>query len=550
MRTRNSFVNFLANTGSYTINLILSFVTRTIFIHVFSAAYLGINGVFTNILSVLSLSELGIGVAMNYFLYTPIASEDKKTIRQFMNLYRVMYTVVGGFVGVAGLCLVPFLDFFLKDQPDIPGITFIYILYLANTVVSYMWGYKRAIIDGHQKSYIGTFYNTIFTTTQFILQIIVLLVFKNFILYLVIQIACSIATNFVVARKANKMYPYITEDRKDFPSKEVRKKVFKNVGAMSIHKLGDVVVNNTDNLIMSTAVGVTIVGMLSNYQMIQASIITALNGLFGAFTASIGNLTVEEDDESVFRVYKTLQFLCFWLYSFCSVGFMVVFTPFMEAWAAIAGKPSTELVIPMTMLLVFTANFYMGGMRRVILTFRDAMGLYWYDRYKPIFEVIINLVVSIVLVLKIGAIGVMIGTLVSTMTTCFWVEPLVTYKYGFHRKVRHYFGLFTKYTLTTIVVGGITYYLCHFIDMGGILEVVLKVLACTVIYNGIILLLYGRTEEFKILWFETTKLLKNWYNRRFKKNADEAVEGQAEDANPDVVEKIDDTEDKTTEDKE
>jgi len=229
---------------------------------------------------------------------------------------------------------------------------------------------------------------------------------------------------------------------------------------------------------------------------------------------------------------------------------MVVFTPFMEAWAAIAGKPSTELVIPMTMLLVFTANFYMGGMRRVILTFRDAMGLYWYDRYKPIFEVIINLVVSIVLVLKIGAIGVMIGTLVSTMTTCFWVEPLVTYKYGFHRKVRHYFGLFTKYTLTTIVVGGLTYYLCHFIDMGGILEVVLKIIACTVIYNGIVLLLYGRTEEFKILWFETTKLLKNWYNRRFKKNADEAVEGQAEDANPDAVEKIDDTEDKTTEDKE
>lgn len=529
MRTKNSFVNFLANTGSYTINLILSFVTRTIFIHVFSAAYLGINGVFTNILSVLSLSELGIGVAMNYFLYAPIASDDHKTIRQFMNLYRIMYTVVGGFVGIAGLCLIPFLDFFLKDQPDIQGITFIYIMYLTNTVVSYMWGYKRAIIDGHQKSYIGTFINTIFTTTQFVLQIIVLLVFENFILYLAIQIACSIATNFVVARKANKMYPYLKEDRKELPSKETRKEVFKNVGAMSLHKLGDVVVNNTDNLIMSTAVGVTIVGMLSNYQMIQASIITALNGLFGAFTASIGNLTVEEDDESVFRVYKTLQFLCFWLYSFCSVGFMVVFTPFMETWASIAGKPAEELVIPMAMLLVFTANFYMGGMRRVILTFRDAMGLYWYDRYKPIFEVIINLIVSIVLVIYIGAIGVMIGTLVSTMTTCFWVEPLVTYKYGFHRKVRHYFGLFTKYTLTTIIVGGFTYWVCHFINMGGILEVVLKILACTALYNGIILLLYGRTMEFKILWDETMKILKGWYERKFKKKTDEVEENSGEE---------------------
>ncbi len=538
MRTRNSFINFLANTGSYTINLILSFITRTIFIHVFSAAYLGINGVFTNILSVLSLSELGIGVAMNYFLYEPIACEDETRIRQFMNLYRIMYTVVGGFVGIAGLCLIPFLDFFLKDQPDIEGITFIYILYLANTVVSYMWGYKRAIIDGHQKSYIGTFYNTIFTTTQFILQIIVLLAFENFILYLVIQIGCSILTNFVVANKANKMYPYLKENRKELPSKETRKEVFKNVGAMSLHKLGDVVVNNTDNLIMSTAVGVTIVGMLSNYQMIQASIITALNGLFGAFTASIGNLTVEEDDESIFRVYKTLQFLCFWLYSFCSVGFMVVFTPFMETWASIAGKPAEELVIPMAMLLVFTANFYMGGMRRVILTFRDAMGLYWYDRYKPIAEVIINLVVSIVLVIQIGAIGVMIGTLVSTMTTCFWIEPLVTYKYGFHRKVRHYFGLFTKYTLTTIVVGGLTYFVCHFISMGGILEVVLKIIACTVVYNGIILLLFGRTEEFKILWGETMKLIRGFIERNFKKKKEDNPEGDTEGAEDDSSQNV------------
>ena len=207
---------------------------------------------------------------------------------------------------------------------------------------------------------------------------------------------------------------------------------------------------------------------------------------------------------------------------------MVVFTPFMETWASIAGKPAEELVIPMAMLLVFTANFYMGGMRRVILTFRDAMGLYWYDRYKPIAEVIINLVVSIVLVIQIGAIGVMIGTLVSTMTTCFWIEPLVTYKYGFHRKVRHYFGLFTKYTLTTIVVGGLTYFVCHFISMGGILEVVLKIIACTVVYNGIILLLFGRTEEFKILWGETMKLIRGFIERNFKKKKEDNPEGDTE----------------------
>lgn len=504
----------MANSGSYMINLLLSFVTRTIFIHVLSLDYLGINGVFGNILSVLSLSELGIGTAMSFYLYRPIAEGDEKEIRELMNLYRVLYTVVGGFVGIAGLCLVPFLDVFMKDQPDLPGITLIYLMYLANTVVSYLWGYKRAIIDGHQKSYIGTIYNTIFTTTQFLCQIVVLLVFHDFILYLSIQIVCSILTNLLVARKANKMYPYLTTDRKSLPDKEVRKGIFKNVGAMSIHKLGDVVVNNTDNLIMSSFVGVSIVGILSNYQMIQASIVTALNGIFGAFTASIANLSVEGDEESVFRVFKTLEFLCFWLYSFCSVAFMVLFLPFMRFWATSVGREAKALEISTGMLLVFVANFYMGGMRRVILTFRDAMGLYWYDRYKPIFEVIVNLVASIILVLQFGTIGVMLGTLISTMTTCFWVEPLVTYKYGFHRNVGHYFKIFTLYTVTTIGVGWFTYRVCDFIRVGGLLEIFLKLLVCVVLYNGILLLLYGRSMEFKILWEEFWKIVRGWLDRR------------------------------------
>ena len=504
----------MANSGSYMINLLLSFVTRTIFIHVLSLDYLGINGVFGNILSVLSLSELGIGTAMSFYLYRPIAEGDEKGIRELMNLYRVLYTVVGGFVGIAGLCLVPFLDVFMKDQPDLPGITLIYLMYLANTVVSYLWGYKRAIIDGHQKSYIGTIYNTIFTTTQFLCQIVVLLVFHDFILYLSIQIVCSILTNLLVARKANKMYPYLTTDRKSLPDKEVRKGIFKNVGAMSIHKLGDVVVNNTDNLIMSSFVGVSIVGILSNYQMIQASIVTALNGIFGAFTASIGNLSVEGDEESVFRVFKTLEFLCFWLYSFCSVAFMVLFPPFMRFWATSVGREAKALEISTGMLLVFVVNFYMGGMRRVILTFRDAMGLYWYDRYKPIFEVIVNLVASIILVLQFGTIGVMLGTLISTMTTCFWVEPLVTYKYGFRRNVGHYFKIFTLYTVTTIGVGWFTYRVCDFIRVGGLLEIFLKLLVCVVLYNGILLLLYGRSMEFKILWEEFWKIVRGWLDRR------------------------------------
>ena len=513
MRTKNSFYNFLANSGSHVINLILSFVVRTIFVYVLSQEYLGVNGLFGNILTVLSLAELGIGGAMTFHLYKPIAEGDEKAIRELMNLYKVLYTIVASVVGVLGLAIVPFLDVFIKGETSIGMrmLTIIYLLYLANTICSYLWGYKRAIIDGHQKSYIGTIYNTIFTMIQFTLQIIVLLVFKNFLLYLIIQIACSIGTNIVVARKADKMYPYLKEDKKSLPSKMERKKIGKSVGAMSLHKLGDVVVNNTDNLLMSAFVGLVSAGIYSNYQMIQATVNTALNGVFGAFTASIGNLGVKENPDKVYKVYQSLLFLGFWLYGFSSAAFLVLFNPFLEAWTAGADG---VFVFPMSVVLIYVINFYIAGMRKVTITFRDAMGLYWYDRYKPIAEVIVNLVFSLILVIKIGLIGILIGTLISTMTTCFWIEPLVTYKYGFKEKVSKYFGMFTLYTVVASVVTAFTYwlcdYLCGLLNVNSWLEVILRALVVSVVYNVIILVLFFRTKEFRYIYEKGMSLYRNF----------------------------------------
>lgn len=508
MRTKNSFINFMANTGSYIINLILSFVTRTIFINVLSAEYLGVNGLFGNILSVLSLAELGIGTAMLFHLYKPIAEENEEEILKLMNLYRILYLVVAGVVTIMGLALVPFLDVFIKDQPDIDGLTYIYLLYLASTVCSYLWGYKRAIIDGHQKAYVGTFINTVFTTIQFVVQIIVLIVFKSFIVYLVVQITCAILTNIVVAHKADKMYPYLKKDKKSLPEKKQVKSIFKNMGAMSIHKLGDVVLNNTDNLVMSSFVGLVSVGIYSNYLMISASINTALMGVLGSTTASIGNLNASEDKESLFRVFNILELLCFWIYSYVCVGMMIVFNPFMEAWAG------EDYVFSIAIVFLFVLNFYISGMRKVVLIFRDAMGLYWYDRYKPIFEVVINLVVSIVLAQYIGIAGVFLGTFVSVMSTCFWIEPLVVYRHGFKKGVSHYFLLFLKYTIIMFAAGGLSYWVCSYMDMGGFLEVVLKSVVCTLLYNGVLILLFFRTDEFKELWKAAMKVYNGWKEKK------------------------------------
>ncbi len=514
MRTRNSFLNFLASEGSHLINMILSFIARTVFIYTLETQYLGVNGLFSNILTVLSLSELGIGGAIIFHMYQPIADNDIPAQQRLMNLYRRMYMAVGAVIFVAGLILIPFLPYLIKEDASagIDHLVFIYLIYLVNTASSYLFSYKRSAIFAHQKNYIGTIIDTIFTMIQFTLQIVVLLVFKNFIVYLLVQFFCNVATNIVVAWQADRMYPFLKEDKKSLPPPEERKGIYKNIGAMFLHKLGDVVVNNTDNMIMSAFVGIIATGIYSNYTALQASVCTALNGLFGAFTASIGDLNTTKDRESLFRVYRILLFLGFWMYGYAAVTFLVLYNPFIEVWTR-----RTDLTFDMGVVLIICINLYIAGVRKVTINFRDAMGLYWYDRYKPLFESIINLVASLILVRYIGVAGIFVGTFISSMSTCFWVEPLVTYKYGFERPVSHYFKTFALYAVTVGVLGAATYFLCDKITVGGFGGVVLKLLVCTGFYNAVILLLYGRTEECKELFKQAIGIVKQTLHREKRK---------------------------------
>ncbi len=501
MRTKNSFLNFLANTGSHLLNVLLSFLCRTVFIHTLSQEYLGVNGLFGNILTVLNLAELGVGSAIIFYIYKPIAEEDVEGQIQLMNLYKILYRCIAGFIAVAGVALVPFLDYLIKDQPDIQGLTVIYFLYLFNTVSSYLFSYKRSIIDAHQQQYVGTIITTAFMTIQFLVQMLILVLTRNFIAYLLIQIICNVLTNICIAIQADRMYPFLKKNKRELPSRATRRNIAKNVGAMFIHKLGSVVVNDTDNLIMSAFVGLTSVAKYSNYQMIQYSINVALNGVFGAFTASIGNLGAIKERKKLFEVYNTLQFLGFWLYGFSTVAFIVMYNPFIEVWA---GK---KYLFPMHIVLLICICFYVSGSRVVTLTFRDAMGLYWYDRYKPIFEIIIDMGVTLFLVNKIGLAGIFLGTLISTLSTSWWVEPYVTYKHGFEQPVRLFFRDYIQYAATVILVGGVTYWVCDHFSMGGVPEIILKGAACVIVYNGIVFLMYFKTKRFKALWSRLVMLV-------------------------------------------
>ena len=513
----------MASTGSHFINVILSFVVRTIFIYTLSAEYLGVNGLFGNVLTVLSFAELGIGTAMIYKLYEPVANSDRDMIRRLMNLYRRLYMGVAVAVAIFGLLLVPALPYLIRDYDLYSGmenLTVIYLLFLFDAVSSYFFSYKRSIIYANQKAYITTAIDAVVMIAQFIIQMVVLLVFKKFIPFLLIQVSASIIKNVICAWAADREYPFLAEDKKSLPDDEVRGDIRKNIGAMSLHRLGDIIVNNTDNLIMSAFVGLASVGVYSNYIMIQSTVNTALNGFYSAFTAGIGDLSVDEkagravpgertavDEDKgsrLFSVYRTLLFLSFWIYGFCSCAFLVMYNPFIKAWAG------EGYLFDMKIVLLIVVVFYLNGMRKVTLSFRDAMGLFWYDRYKPIFEIIINLVASLILVQKLGVAGIFLGTVISVLTTCFWIEPLVTFKYGFGMKTGKYFLLYAFYTAIAVLDTTLTMYVCSLVTVTGWAGVFIKAVLCVLVYNVVVALLFLKSPQMK----DVTKRLKTMKDSR------------------------------------
>lgn len=494
MRTENSIKNMGVGLGGQLISSIMSFASRSVFIYTLSSEYLGISGLFSNILMMLSLAELGIGNAIIYSMYKPIADGNEIFLTQLLSFFGKVYRIIGIIVGSVGLLLTPFLGFFIKDMPDIPYFRVIYILYLLNTVVSYFYSYKCAVLDANQKQYIGNIYRYKYMIFRDIVQMAVLTITHNYMLYLIIQVGCSVYTNWKISKKAEELYPW-TRNVKAAKglNKETKKEIRKNVFAMFNHNVGSVVVNGTDNILISKFAGLLDVGIYSNYSLIINGIVAIVSKVTESVAASIGNLGVLENENKVFLVYRNMNFVNFWIYSFCSICFWVEFQPFITMWLG------TDFLLTESVLLLICLNFYISGMRRVNITFRDSMGLFWHDRYKPLAEATINLVSSIYLGKRLGIAGVFIGTFLSNMLTGFWVEPYILYKHKFHRTLTGYMLHYFIYTSCMIIAGSVVTFICLQTQMSGWTGIVLRFIYCLIVINVIYLIFFWKTREFVYL---------------------------------------------------
>lgn len=500
-RTKNSLLNIMASIGGQLLTNVLRWICRMVFIYTLGKEYLGISSLYANILTILSLSELGLGSAITYSLYKPLAENDTETVRSLMAFFKKAYRWIGIAVMGLGLCLMPFLPYLMTGSTEVINIYLYYLLYLAQTVVSYLFfAYKAILLTADQKKYIADVVMYILQIIMNAVQIVILFVWHSFFAYTAAVIVYNIVQNMAVAFIVDRKYPYLKGPVKKL-SREQCKDVFSRVYAMSLYRICNVIGTSTDNLIISANISVIAVGLYDNYYMIIQVIQKMLTGVFQAFTSSLGNFYVMESRERNEFMFRTLNLANSWLVAFCSVCFAVLLQPFIQLCF------ETEYLLDYSVVIIIVINFATNFMQNVVRIYRDASGLFVRGKYRALLAAVMNLVISIILVKKMGLAGVFLGSIISRMVTTWWFDAWILYKYGFHVSpwpfYRNFLATMVLTVLSTVVVQSIAVPWQETVW----LTILFKGVLCVVITNGIYLLVYGRSEEFRYLVGKVKQIL-------------------------------------------
>lgn len=491
MRTERFLQNSLVVMIRQIVSLIMNFTVRTIFIYTLGMKYLGISGLFSNVLSVLSLAELGLGTVLQYSMYKPMAEHDEEKLLALLTLYKKAYRIIAFVIAAAGLLLIPFLPRLIKGDYPENEILIYYLLYLFNTVASYFVVYKQSLLTADQKMYVASIYQAVIDVFKSVLQVILLFVFHNFLLYLLTDISATILRNILLVIKINRMYPFLRRKENYQLAAEEKKPIIRNVFAMFHHQVGSRVLTSTDNIVVSSSLGLLIEGIYDNHVLVVNTASTFLNYFYNVLTSEVGNIVATESREKVYRSYCCIYFASFWLYSFCCVCFAVLLEPLMVLW--VGGENALGGWVP----ILLAVQFFIIGIRKTPLIFKEVMGLMWQDRLKPLVEAGINLVISLYLVHRIGVQGVIIGTIVSMISTSLWVEPYVLFKNGFKRPMTDFWKKFYLYLAGFLAIAAAVVFLCGKITLTGLGELIGKGGIILVCFNVLTVLLFFKTMEFK-----------------------------------------------------
>lgn len=428
MRSVNSIKNTVVAIVSNLIAVVIGFVAQKAFLQTLGLEYAGLNGLFNNIVSMLAIAELGIGTAIVYHLYKPIAEKDIPRIQTLMKFYKISYRVIAGMVLVLGMLVLPFLQMIVGEISVPESMYAMYALFLADTAISYLLTYKRSILYANEKNYIVNVVHIGYLFIMNGLQIATLYLFQNIFVFLGIKVVCRFLENVVITIIANKKYTYLKQKEVQPIDEKTKKDIFTKIKGLIFHKIGGFLVLGSDNIIISVLFGVKTVGLYTNYSMIVTAIENLVSQVFSSITASIGNLLVEKNAEKSYQTYRKLLFFNFVFITFCTIAFFQLVGPFITILYG------AEYVLPIVVALCIAVKFYFQNMRKNMNAFKEAAGVFYEDRYIPLVEVLVNIVVSIILGKLIGLAGVFIGTAISSLVLYGYSYPKYVYEPLFKRK--------------------------------------------------------------------------------------------------------------------
>lgn len=515
-RKRNSILNAITSIGGQLLTTILKFVTRTVFIYQLGVAYLGIEGLFINILQLLSLTELGFDTAINFKLYKPLAEGDDERIRILMKFYKNAYRIIGFVILCLGLLMVPLLPLLIKDYEKLELLNInaivVFIIYLLQSVSTYwFFAYKSAIVKAAQKTYVLNIVDYAITILTNAFQIILLVVYHDFLLYIICVIGFNIIRNAVNAKVATKMFPHVfIHESKSISVLEI-KEMIKDCLALLLYKINSVALQTTANLVLSSFIGLAIVGIFSNYLLIYHAIRAFVDKLFSSVKASLGNAYVSESLERNYMLFQTMNFLTILFYGTACVGIGVTANDFIECWVG------NKYVIPQPLPILVGIMFLFAGLKMNLGQIRNISGAFRQMWFRPLLGIIINVVVSIIMVQKIGICGVLLGTIISDLLTNFLVDPMVIHKYSFKgiMPVFRYYQQNIQYFVILAAIGFSDYWICQLIFPGhSIFSVIAHILVCCLSIPTIFLVIYHKTDYCQYAFSIIVPYLKKIHNNK------------------------------------
>jgi O-antigen/teichoic acid export membrane protein len=491
-RTKKTSRNILIGFICKFVLLFFAFASKTAFVRILGAEYNGINGLYTNLLSVLSLVELGVGNVLSFSLYKAIKQNDKQLIHSIINSFKKIYMYIAIAIAVIGCMLTPVLKYIISSNLSNENLILYYLLYLLNTVVSYVVVYRTTLLVADQKYYISNLVHTGTMIFMYLVQIIYLFLEKNFLGYLIIQVICTCCGNFILNRITLKQYPFLKHNNLINISNTDKIKLRENVQATFIYKVAGVLLNSTDYILISILVGTIYVGYYSNYYVI----VTYVNQFIGIFIssviASIGNLNAENNDNKsydlfgeiiiLFQIIAIVTSCCYWN---CLQGFMKI-------WLGEENVQSVFLLIA-----IIINNYYNTAMNPVWM-FRETVGLFKEVKNIVIITAILNVAISYVLGYFWRTPGILIATTISRFICQFWLEPKILYKKIFKRNPM----VFYRRQFRGLVIVSISIILSNSICSfwgGSLLDIVIKAILSSIIAVLCVSLVYCKTMEWQRL---------------------------------------------------